>query len=103
MSFLGLLDKKATIERATPSISDEGYVTNAWAEVAADVPCSLQKASGATRQEASGEVHRADFVCYLPYGTDIRPEVTGKADRVKIDGQYYLAVDVRTPPGRRNI
>ena len=101
MSFLGLLDKKATIERATSSISDEGYVTNTWNEIGTNVGCRLQKVSGRTYQDESGEIHEADFVAYFACGTDVRPEVSGKADRVKVDGQYYSVIDVRDMAGKQ--
>ena len=103
MSFSGHLNKKADIERATSSVSDEGYVTNTWNEIAADVKCSLQKARGATYQDAAGEVHEADYIAYFEAGTDIAPESSGKADRVTIDGQYYSVVDVKDAAGKARL
>ena len=100
MSFLGLLNKTASIERAASAISDEGYVTETWSEIATNVPCSVQKISGAIRQEDFAEVHEADFIAYFSFGTDIKPKTSGKADRVKIDNEYYLVMDVNDRAGR---
>jgi len=103
MSFSGLLDKKAAIERATPSVSDEGYVTSTWNEIGTNVPCRLQKIAGLTYQSEAGEIYRADFAAYFAGGADIRPQTSGKADRVKIDGRYYWVIDVADMAGEERL
>lgn len=79
MPYLGLLDKKCSIlrPRRSDAWADEGTAE----EVAGNVPCRLQPASG--REWSDGSVRgQATHVLFLPWGTDVRAsDVVGIGNR----------------------
>jgi len=95
MSYLGLLDTTATIERATPSTNGMGETSLSWSEVATGVKCILQPARPSSILRDFGYQLEADYEAFFPKGTDLKPQdSTGQRDRVKVGTNYYTVLGV---------
>jgi len=105
MSYLGLLNKTCTIQRATPTRDERGRVTPIWADSSTGVRCALVALSGTDAMQAQGWGIDADYKVYLPAGTDVRPEPSDGSsgalpDRIVIDSVNYLVKRVADISGR---
>jgi len=95
MSYTGLMQQTALIQRATPTADERGIVSSIWADLAAAVPCRLDTLSESEVLTARGWCIEAQYRLLLPPSVVIR---SNPPDRVVIDGTHYLVVAV--DPGR---
>jgi len=101
MSFRGLLNKTATIERPSTTVSASGASSTTWSENATGVRCALQPRSGSSTQDALAQTLQADAVMYCEASVDVEPDLGGGlSDRVKVDGLYYTVLFVADMAGR---
>ncbi len=105
MSYLGLLNKTCTIQRATATRSNRGRVSPSWADSSTGVKCSLASLSGRDAMQTQGWGIDADYKVFLPAGTDVRPEPSDSSsgampDRIVIGSVNYIVKRVADIPGR---
>lgn len=93
MSFKALLKQRAAITRRSPgdNLDEHGGDTDAFAQVATDVPCRKYSTRGTEVTDGSGTRRLVTTLIDFPLGTDLTP-----ADRVVIDGQTWELIGVDT-------
>jgi hypothetical protein len=95
-----LLSQRATIERATRTVTAAGDVVLDWTAVAAEVPCLLEERDVESVQEEMGLALAAAARLHLPPGTDLRPGSGGGVpDRIRLEGALWLVAGVREEAG----
>jgi len=105
MSYEGLMNKTATIQRATTSRNARGNVSPTWADGSTGVRCQVQALSVEQQMELRGFKIEADARILVPAGTDVKPDPRapgdgGLPDRVVVESQKYLAVWAGDKSGR---
>jgi hypothetical protein len=96
MSFLGMLDRRVTIERATESLSATGVATRTWTVIASAVPFKIGPASGRQVLTDAGRLVDADAQGYCQISVDVTDE--GPGDRITDGAITYDVVLVERAP-----
>lgn len=84
MSFLGLLDRRVAIHRATEARSGTGASTRAFAPIATDVKAAIEQPSGQQDVTDPGRILDARWRCFVPAGVDVR-----EGDRIVEAARIY--------------
>ncbi len=105
MSYLGLMNKTCTVQRATVARDAGGRMAPDYADHLTGVKCALIQLSAREQMAAQGWGINADFKVALPAGTDVRPKPTNSSstalpDRLVINSVNYLVQDVNDKSGR---
>lgn len=89
------LRQRATISRASETISETGAVTQTWTVIAVGVPCTRQPMSEKLRRVVPGDIalKEAFFACNA--GVDIR-----LGDRVEVDAHVDRVEALHDAAGR---
>ena len=99
MGIQSLLSERAAIRRANVNPGNAGDAEAAWSDVAADVPCRVERLLEDSRAGDAGERFRVRARAYFPAETDLR---AGGADRVVVRTLEWRVSAVRLEGGERD-
>jgi len=98
MGIASLLSERATIRRATAKAGNAGEAETAWNDVAAGIPCRVERLAVEGSAENGGLAVRVRARAYFPAGTDLR---AGGMDRVAVYGTEWRVLSARLEGGGR--
>ena len=106
MSANSLMTHRCTIKRATNENVD-GIVESSYSTtVSSGTRCLIQEKSGMTKAGPAGTNLQYDAICFLPFGTDIRPRTTNdnkdQLTQTTPSGATYLVNFVAERSGKGN-